>query len=237
MSRYAKRLLQFPSILFPVAGSGKQSMRSTEVVRPRRLILHGSSFRLEWIGFLANELSMIGPNLLSRLDASRLPLAPVTSSCPLATVCFFESDRWCWPTASAEIWRPTLAVFGHVDAPRFQAVTVSTWANREYPTEYDGIVKAMQKYIEGSKQGKSELMRPAFHPDASFFGYAGGQLAIGTSFLFDWIDKNGPAPAIEHRIVSVDILESIAVVRLEVAGWSGALAGSGIRMFDFSSRF
>ena len=70
-------------------------------------------------------------------------------------------------------------------------------------------------------------MRPAFHPDASFFGYAGEQLAIGTPFLFDWIDKNGPAPKIEPRVVSVDILGSIAVVRLEVAGWSGKMAGSG----------
>jgi Putative lumazine-binding len=105
-------------------------------------------------------------------------------------------------------------------------------ANSKYPTEYDGIVNTMQLYIDGSKQGKSELMRPAFHPEASFFGYAGEQLAIGTPFLFDWIDKNGPAPDIEPRLVSVDILESIAVVRLEVAGWSGILAGSGVRMSD-----
>jgi hypothetical protein len=105
-------------------------------------------------------------------------------------------------------------------------------AKSEYLTEYDAIVKTMQMYLDGSKQGKSELMRPAFHPDASFFGYAGDQLAIGTQFLFDWIDKNGPAPKIEPRVVSVDILESIAVVRLEVAGWSGNLAGTGVRMSD-----
>jgi hypothetical protein len=104
--------------------------------------------------------------------------------------------------------------------------------NNEYPTEYDGILKTMQMYIDGSKQGKSELMRPAFHPNASFFGYAGEQLAVGTQFLFDWIDKNGPAPKIEPRVASVDILDSIAVVRLEVAGWSGKLAGSGVRMSD-----
>jgi hypothetical protein len=48
----------------------------------------------------------------------------------------------------------------------------------EYLTEYDQIVQTMQKYIDGSRQGKSELMRSAFHPDASFFGYAGVQLAI-----------------------------------------------------------
>jgi hypothetical protein len=102
----------------------------------------------------------------------------------------------------------------------------------EYLSEYDQIVKIMQMYIDGSRQGKSDLMRPAFHPDASFFCYAVEQLAIGTQFLFDWIDKNGPAPNIEPRIVSVDILDSIAVVRLEVAGWSGNLAGSGVRMSD-----
>jgi hypothetical protein len=105
-------------------------------------------------------------------------------------------------------------------------------ANIEYLNEYDRIAKTMQMYIDGSKQGRSDVMRPAFHPDASFFGYAGEQLAIGTQFLFDWIDKNGPAPKIEPRMVSVDILESIAVVRLEVAGWSGNLAGSGVRMSD-----
>src|ERR1700759_2249377 len=104
--------------------------------------------------------------------------------------------------------------------------------NSQYLTEYDGISKTIQLYIDGSKQGKSELMRPAFHPDASFFGYAGEQLAIGTQFLFDWIDKNGPAPHIEPRVVSVEVLESIAVVRLGVANWSGTLAGSGVRMSD-----
>lgn len=102
----------------------------------------------------------------------------------------------------------------------------------EYLNQYDAITKTMQLYIDGSRQGKSEVMRPAFHPDASFFGYAGGQLASGTPFLFDWIDRNGPAPQIEPRVVSVDILDSIAVVRLEVAGWSGKLAGSDVRMSD-----
>jgi len=102
----------------------------------------------------------------------------------------------------------------------------------EYLNEYDSIVKIMQSYIDGSKQGKSEIMRPAFHPNASFFGYAGGQLVSGTQLLFDWIDKNGPAAKIEPRVMSVDILDSIAVVRLEVAGWSGKLAGSDARMSD-----
>jgi hypothetical protein len=105
-------------------------------------------------------------------------------------------------------------------------------SKNEYPAEYDAIVKTMQLYIDGSKQGRSEIMRPAFHPSASFFGYAGEQLAVGTPVLFDWIDKNGPAPNIEPRFVSVEILKSIAVVQLEVAGWSGKLAPKGTAMSD-----
>jgi len=42
-----------------------------------------------------------------------------------------------------------------------------------------------------ANKAKSAQMRSAFHPEASFFGYAGEQLASGTQFLFDWIDKNG----------------------------------------------
>ena len=99
-------------------------------------------------------------------------------------------------------------------------------------SQHDEILKTLQLYIDGSREGKSDLMRPGFHPEASFFGYAGEQLAVGSRFLFDWIDKNGPAPNIEARVVSVDIMESIAVVRLEVANWSGKLAGSGVRMSD-----
>ncbi len=99
-------------------------------------------------------------------------------------------------------------------------------------SEHNAIANVLQLYLDGSRQGRSDLMRPAFHPDASFFGYAGPQLAVGTPFLFDWIDRNGPAPQIEPRIVGIDVFDSLAVVHLDVAGWSGALAGNGVRMTD-----
>ena len=63
--------------------------------------------------------------------------------------------------------------------PRIRGLYRLRMTKTEYLAEYDGIVKTVQMYIDGSKQGKSELMRPAFHPDASFFGYAGEQLAVG----------------------------------------------------------
>ena len=101
-----------------------------------------------------------------------------------------------------------------------------------YATEHDAIVKTMQRYIDGGRAGKSDLMRPAFHPDASFIGFVGGKLYNDLRQLFDFIDQNGPAPDIQPRFASIDILESIAVVRLEVENWSGKLAGSDVHMSD-----
>ncbi|HKH62002.1 MAG TPA: nuclear transport factor 2 family protein [Flavitalea sp.] len=99
--------------------------------------------------------------------------------------------------------------------------------------EYDAIVKTMQYYIDGSQVGSSELMRPGFHSEATLVGYVGGTLLFGPiQQLFDWIDGNGPAPDIEPSFASIEILETIAVVRLEVKQWSGKLAGSGVHMSD-----
>jgi hypothetical protein len=37
-------------------------------------------------------------------------------------------------------------------------------------TEYEAVKKAMQGYIDGCLEGRSDRMRPSFHPAASFFG-------------------------------------------------------------------
>jgi len=103
----------------------------------------------------------------------------------------------------------------------------------DYLTEYDAIVKTMQHYIDGSRAGNSKLMRPGFHPNASLVGYAGGNLLFTPAqVLFDWIDGNGPAPDIEPDFASIEILKTIAIVRLEIKQWSGKLAGSGVHMSD-----
>lgn len=102
-----------------------------------------------------------------------------------------------------------------------------------YNTEYDAITKVMQRYLEGGKAGKSELMRPGFHPDATIVGYYSGGLLTGSiEQLFAWIDSNGPAPGIESRFASIEVLETVAVVRLEVEHWSGELAGADAYMSD-----
>jgi len=103
----------------------------------------------------------------------------------------------------------------------------------DYLTEHNALVKTLQYYIDGSRAGSSELMRPGFHPDATLVGYVGGNLLFTpVKVLFDWIDENGPAPDIEPDVASIEILNTIAVVRLEVKQWSGNLAGSGVHMSD-----
>ena len=76
-------------------------------------------------------------------------------------------------------------------------------------------------------QAIASLMRPAFHPDATMAGYCQGLEYSGSiEHLFDWINANGPAPDINPRFARIEIFETIAIVHLEVQGWSGKLAGA-----------
>jgi hypothetical protein len=88
--------------------------------------------------------------------------------------------------------------------------------------EYDAIAKTVQHYIDGGKTGKTDQMKAAFHKDATIFGYIGPDLFGGPiQLLFDWNDKNGPATELQARIASVDIVETVATVRLELDNWTG----------------
>jgi hypothetical protein len=89
-------------------------------------------------------------------------------------------------------------------------------------SEYDAIAKVIQHYIDGARSGKSDDMKPAFHKDATIFGHDGSELFAGPiKKLFDWDDQNGPAPELQAQIVSIDLVETIATVRLELDNWSG----------------
>ena len=65
-------------------------------------------------------------------------------------------------------------------------------------------------------------MQPAFHQDATIFGYAEGDLFAGPiQMLFDYVDDDDPATGLQARIVSIDIVDTIAAVRLELENWNG----------------
>ena len=89
-------------------------------------------------------------------------------------------------------------------------------------SDYDAIIKTVQSYINGGKTGNTADMKLAFHPQATIFGYVGNDLLAGPiQNLYDWNDRNGAAAELEGRITSVDIVETVATVRLELENWSG----------------
>ena len=88
--------------------------------------------------------------------------------------------------------------------------------------EYDAITRTIQHYLDGARSGRGEDMRPAFHPDATIFGYVGPDLFAGPiQGLFDWNDENGPAKDVQARIASIEISGTVAVARLEIDNWTG----------------
>ncbi len=90
-------------------------------------------------------------------------------------------------------------------------------------SKYDVIAGVVQHYIDGAKSGKGDDMKPAFHEDATIFGYAGGDLFAGPiQKLFAWVDENDPATRLQARIASMDVVDSVATVRLELDNWSGS---------------
>ncbi len=88
--------------------------------------------------------------------------------------------------------------------------------------EHDAITKTLQHYIDGTRSGKGDDMKPAFHKDATIFGYAGADLFGGPiQQLFDWSDENGPAAELQTRIASIDLVDTVATVRLELNNLGG----------------
>ena len=88
--------------------------------------------------------------------------------------------------------------------------------------EYDAVTNTIQLYVQGGKTGDTSMMKEAFYPDATIFGYVGADLFAGPiQQLFDWNDQNGAAAELEGRIASIDIIETVATVRLELENWTG----------------
>jgi hypothetical protein len=88
--------------------------------------------------------------------------------------------------------------------------------------DQDLITQVIQHYIDGARSGKGDDMKPAFHADATVFGYVGPDLFAGPiENLFAWNDDNGPATELVDRIASIDVVGTVATVRLELENWTG----------------
>jgi hypothetical protein len=106
-------------------------------------------------------------------------------------------------------------------------------ASNSYLAEHDAITRIMDRYIAGARCGDGDLMRPAFHPTATISGYCQGVEYTGSvEHVFRWINENGPAPNIKPRFARIEIIDTIALVHLEVEHWSGRLVGANARASD-----
>ena len=89
-------------------------------------------------------------------------------------------------------------------------------------SDHEDIAEVVQRYIDGAKSGKGDDMKPAFHEDATIFGYVGDDLFAGPiQKLFDWNDENGPATGLQAQIAVIDLIDTVATVRLELENWTG----------------
>ena len=88
--------------------------------------------------------------------------------------------------------------------------------------ERERITNVVERYIGGAISGRGTDMKPAFHKDATIFGYVGADLLAGPiQLLFDWNDQNGPATDLKAHIAGIDLAGTVATVRLELENWTG----------------
>jgi len=66
-------------------------------------------------------------------------------------------------------------------------------------------------------------MKPSFHDDAKWYGYVGSDLiAAPIQTLYDWHDGNGAATDLVYNMSKIDIIGTVASVRIELNNWKGA---------------
>lgn len=82
-----------------------------------------------------------------------------------------------------------------------------------YLKDYNEIIETAQKYLDICLKGKSEIMKSAFHKNATI----NGEL-IQT--LFDGVDKAGKSN-VEERIDVLDVSNNIAVIRITMEDYLG----------------
>ena len=89
--------------------------------------------------------------------------------------------------------------------------------------EYEAIRKTIALYIEAGKEAKSDIMKPVFHKNAIMYGSTGKKIVGGPiQGLFDHIDGGAKAAGMQAEITAIEIVGTIAYVRVESDNWNGA---------------
>jgi hypothetical protein len=83
-------------------------------------------------------------------------------------------------------------VFADPNNPIYKEITMAAQVSalKTELGERDGVMRAMQNYIDGLRLGSSEVMRSGFHEGATISGCVpGGAMANPIKALFDWGTK------------------------------------------------
>ena len=90
-------------------------------------------------------------------------------------------------------------------------------------SEQNAIVSTIERYIEGGRLGKSEVMKQAFADNATMYFIVDDKLDGGPiQTLYDAVDNLGPAPNLKSEIGPVDVNKSTATAHVEFFDWAGA---------------
>ncbi|KAK2468899.1 hypothetical protein H9L39_19491 [Fusarium oxysporum f. sp. albedinis] len=88
--------------------------------------------------------------------------------------------------------------------------------------DYDAVIAAADKYVEGLRIGSSDKAAEAFHRDAIMYGFISPpkpeMLAGPIGNLWTFIKKEGSAPNIKTRNDVLAITQTTAVVRIDMEG-------------------
>ena len=90
---------------------------------------------------------------------------------------------------------------------------------KNVPTQdYEDAVVTVALYVEGLRVGSVTVLSQAFHKDATMYGFTDGKLLHGPiKNLYDFVEKNGPAPNIKTRIDVLAITpDDPAVLRVDM---------------------
>lgn len=89
-------------------------------------------------------------------------------------------------------------------------------------SDFAGIARAVEFYIESGRKGDSKYMKEVFLPEANIYGTRDGKLVGGPiQLLYDMVEGKASPTEIVYKITAVDLAGNIAMVRLEIADWAG----------------
>lgn len=88
--------------------------------------------------------------------------------------------------------------------------------------EYQEVLKALEPYIIGARNGDGKLSRTAFFDHAHIVGSIGGEFENNTADEFaEGVSSLGEAPNIQHHVAWIDISGPAAAAKVEFLDWKG----------------